>query len=344
MSRIQAKLASALLVLPILQSHLAHAARPNERPSEQPAAPSPVVPQLFAPGIVSGPANDGSPTFSPDGNTLLFTRSTANWGAILESHRTNGQWSKPALASFSGDWSNFAPEMSPDGSFLLFVALRPVDSPAAAANPKANHPVANLWRVDRKGTNWSEPARLPDEINIGHSIWKPSIAANGTIYFVAIDDKGAKRLYSSRFENGAYSKAQPLEFSSGSTGDVDPEVAPDESFLLFASDGRLPGDQKDHLFIVARKQNGWGPAVAIRFEGDDRFGYSTDNEPHLSPDKTTVYFSSDRPVPVEFPRTHEQAQRDVERLEEWDNSNANVWSIPLAPYLKQAVSAAQGAS
>ena len=30
------------------------------------------TPELFEPGIISGPADDGSPTFSPDGNTSLF--------------------------------------------------------------------------------------------------------------------------------------------------------------------------------------------------------------------------------------------------------------------------------
>jgi WD40-like Beta Propeller Repeat len=34
---------------------------------------SPPTPQIFAPGVASGPANDGSPAFSPDGNTIFFT-------------------------------------------------------------------------------------------------------------------------------------------------------------------------------------------------------------------------------------------------------------------------------
>ena len=45
------------------------------------------TPQVFAPGVVSGPANDGSPTFSPDGNTIFFTRSAANWSVIVESQQ-----------------------------------------------------------------------------------------------------------------------------------------------------------------------------------------------------------------------------------------------------------------
>jgi hypothetical protein len=39
----------------------------------------------------------------------------------------------------------------------------------------------------------------------------------------------------------------------------------------------------------------------IRYAGDDKNGYSTDDEPHLSPDDRTLYFSSDRAVPAHFP-------------------------------------------
>src|SRR5580700_9603140 len=53
--------------------------------------------------------------------------------------------------------------------------------------------VSNLWRVDRAGSGWSKPTRLPDTVNLaGQSIWKPSIAADGTIYFVSVE-KGGKR-------------------------------------------------------------------------------------------------------------------------------------------------------
>src|SRR5580658_3783149 len=82
------------------------------------------APTIFAPGVISGPANEGSPTFSPDGNTLLFTRSTT-WGIILESHRRHGVWSTLTIASFSGKWNNWAPEFSPDGRYVVFVELRP---------------------------------------------------------------------------------------------------------------------------------------------------------------------------------------------------------------------------
>jgi Tol biopolymer transport system component len=290
-----------------------------------------VTPELFSPGVISGPANDGSPTFTPDGNTLFFTRSTAAWSAIMESHRVAGQWSQPQLASFSGEYSDSSPGMAPDGSYLVFVSLRPKNSDAevSAQDPR----VANLWRVNRQGTGWSKPTRLPDTVNIGRSIWKPSLALDGTIYFVAINEKGQKRLFSSQFKNGEYQQAQPLSFSDGETSDVDPEIAPDGSFLVFCSSGRRKDDTKDHLFFVKRIGADWGPVLPMRYAGDTGAGNSTDDEPHLAPDHHTVYFSSDRGMPVKFPRSREQAIADLKRLEIWDNSNANVWFMPIDTWL-----------
>jgi Tol biopolymer transport system component len=285
-------------------------------------ADTPPVPELFAPGVISSPANDGSPTFTPDGNTLLFTRSTAGWSAILEAHRVNGTWTEPQLASFSGEWPDSSPGIAPDGSYAVYVSIRP------SSNGKTRE--AQLYRVDRATTGWGKPVPLPASVNIGPSIWKPSVAADGTIYFVSIDAAGHKRLYSAPRRGAGYAVAQPLSFSDGTLLDVDPEIAPDGSFLVFCSSGRLKGDPKDHLFIVHKTAAGWGDVQAIRYAGDDANGYSTDDEPHLGPDHRTLYFSSDRAAAVSFPRTHEQAVHDVQRLEQWDNSNANVWTIPLA--------------
>ena len=229
--------------------------------------------------------------------------------------------------------------MSPDGSYLVFESKcpkLPLDPPQKQGAESVPGVVSNLWQVDRMGASWSKPARLPDTVNlVGQSLWKPSIAADGTIYFVAIDTKGGKRLYSSRYLNSACQQALSLSVSDGTTLDADPEIALDGSFLVFCSAGRLPGDKKDHLFIVHRSGDGWGPVVPIRYAGDDANGYSRDDEPHLGTDHRTLYLSSDRSVPTHLPRSREQAQRDFERMEDWGyfTDYTNVWSIPLMPWL-----------
>ncbi len=162
------------------------------------------------------------------------------------------------------------------------------------------------------------------------------MTSDGSIYFVSIDAKGDKRLFCARREADGYQTALPVSFSSGNTGDVDPEVAPDESFMIFSSDGRVAGDTKDHLFIAFRKAGTWGMPAPIRYVGDDTNGYSSDDEPHLSPDLRTLYFSSDRSLPAHFPRTSAQASADVQRMESWDNGNNNAWYVPLAPLLESS--------
>jgi Tol biopolymer transport system component len=143
---------------------------------------------------------------------------------------------------------------------------------------------------------------------------------------VSIDTKGGKRLYAAARKGDGYAAAQPLSFSDGTTADVDPEIMPDGSLLVFCSSGRVKDDPRDHLYVVRRTPAGWGAVQPLHYAGD---GASIDDEPHLSPDHKTIYFSSDRAMPVAFPRTHEQAAADLKRLEAYDNSNANVWSIPL---------------
>jgi Tol biopolymer transport system component len=251
-------------------------------------------PQLFAPGIVSGVANAGSPTFTPDGRTMYFTRSDGNRSVILESHRVASAWSEPKAAPFSGgQWSDQQPALAPDGSFLVFVSVRA-------------H-VANLWRAERRGSGWSAPTRLPDAVNVGPSIWRPSVARDGSIYFFVIgkDDKGrTMRLYRAPSDHGQYLPAMPLPFSSGATADVDPEIAPDESFIVFASAGRAAADDShEHLFVAHRQGADWGPVTRVAYEGLDPT--TDDNEPRLSPDRRTLYFSSDRR----------------------GNGNTNVWSL-----------------
>ena len=47
-----------------------------------------VKPQIFAPGVISGPAHDSALAFAPDGKTIVFGRSSAAAAFILISHMT----------------------------------------------------------------------------------------------------------------------------------------------------------------------------------------------------------------------------------------------------------------
>ena len=282
-------------------------------------------PEIFAPGVISGPSNDADATLTPDGATVVFSRD----GALLVSTRSPTGWSTPRLAPFSGRWMDAQPTLAPDGSALVFVSNRPL------ADGDAKHPAGNLWRVERHGDDWGEPVHLPAVVNRGASIWGPSVAADGSLYFMdRVDAKGPFKLWRAQSRDGVWLEPQLQSFGDASTQDVDPAVAPDESFIVFASK-HPASEQHERLYIAFRAGAGWSKPIDL---GDavNGTGGSDSNEARLAPDGRTLYFTSDRQQPVNYPRTPAQADADLARIAAWDNGNQNIWRVSLVPWLDAA--------
>jgi len=285
------------------------------------ATPPEASPAIFAPGVISGPGNDADPAFAPDGNTVWFART----GAIMVSRRVGTGWSKPELAAFSGEWGDQQPTLAPDGSFLVFVSNRP-------AAPGDKPTGGNLWRVDKTKAGWSAPIHLPATVNRSAGVWAPSIAGDGSLYFI---DRGKPdaplRISRSQWRDGQYQAAVSVSFGDPSTQDVDPAVAPDESFIVFGS--MHPGpDAHERLFIAFKEAAGWGKPIDLGPAVNGR-GDTDTNEARLGPDHRTLYFATDRTTRIKFPRTRSQASEDLARIAAWDNGAQNIWSVSLAPWL-----------
>lgn len=303
--------------------------------SAHPAQPSPAAPEVFAPGVISGPASEDSAAFTPDGNSVFFDR--INWpnAAILVSHKVHGAWSTPRIAPFSGQWLDHDPAMAPDGSFLVFSSNRP-DKPgggpldAVFGNGKvAKGSGGHLWRVDRKGSGWGTPVRLPDAVNASTRTYAPSVAADGSVYFQRPDPAtGDFRLYRSQYRDGAYLPPVALDLGTPESHELDPAIAPDESFIVFDSN-YADKNSPDRLYIAFRDGDHWGKPIDLgnRVNGNGPWGS------HLGPDHRTLYFSSTRSTRVSYPRSRAQAERDLARMQAWDNAGENLWSISLAPWL-----------
>ena len=280
------------------------------------------VPTEFAPGVISGPADDADPAFGADGRTVVFARN----GTLLISTLRNGAWSEPAIAPFSGQWMDQQPTMSPDGRFLVFVSNRPVH----AGDDK--HPAGHLWRVDRLGDGWGQPIHLPPAVNRTASTWAPSDAGDGSLYFIERSAPDAPfRPRRAQYRDGGYLPSTPVDFGDATTQDVDPAVAPDESFIVFGS--MHPGpDAHERLFIAMRSGTGWSAPIDL---GDavNAAGSTDTNEARLGPDRRTLYFGTDRMSRPHYPRTAAQAQADQARTAAWDNGRQNIWSVSLDTWL-----------
>jgi Tol biopolymer transport system component len=288
------------------------------------------APVIFSPGVVSGPQNDGAPTFTPDGQSIYFERSYGKRSIIFESRRHGTSWSVPQVAEFSGPWSDQQPALSPDGRHMIFASARKEVTTAHPNDPPKT--LAGLWSVDRTKSGWSAPIRLPGTVNISNLVFKPSIAGNSDLYFMSAATSGTDgpdwRLFRSAWIDGAYQTAQPLPFSSGPYFDVDPYVSPDRSYIIFSSRGRRsPDDGHEHLYVVLREGAGWGAVHPLRYAGDD-WG-ADDGEAQVSPDGATLYFTSSRQPAVDRTKPRDQMLADIARSEAWDNGNTNVWTLPV---------------
>lgn len=301
-----------------------------------------VQPEVFAPGVISGPAAEDSAAFSPDGRTVLFDRIRWPNAAILMSHRTANGWSAPTIAPFSGRWLDHDPAMAPDGSFLIFSSNRPDRSggkplDAEMANGKVSPGSGgHLWRVDRKGDGWAEPVRLPDAVNSSSRIYAPSVAADGSVYFQRPGADGDFRLFRTQFRAGRYEEPVQVDLGDASAHELDPAIAPDESFIVF--DANYAGkDASDRLYIAFREGNGWSKPVDLGEEVNHGAPWGS----HLGPDHRTLFFSSPRGIAVHYPRTAAQGQQDLARMASWDNGLDNLWSVPLTPWLEAHTRAAR---
>lgn len=251
----------------------------------------------FAPGQIPGVANRAAaPAFSPDGKSVYFGTTPQKDITIMVSYYKDGKWTEPVIAPFSGDFHNLEPAFAPNGKYIIFASSRPVTADGNIIDGywgKKSYPGngGNLWKVELTNKGWGQPQRLPDVINQNTSIFSPAITADGSVYFMLPDTSGRFHIRRSQYKNGKYKTSVRPSFSVDAYGDVDPVVAPDESFLIFSS-GRPPAlPHTADLFIVFRTPKGWSEPLDLRqLISDKVFGV----EARLSPDLKTLYFSNQR--------------------------------------------------
>jgi hypothetical protein len=238
--------------------------------------------------------NDDTVTFTPDGATVFFHRSSGANETIMISHRINGHWSPPQPASFSGKWHDKNPLVAPDGSYLLFNSDRPTSSGGKALVQNyfggGAGPGANIWRVDhkddRKGNQWGDPVWLGPVINSDVFIDFPSVAADGTLYFMRFDAAvKIMHLWRSRYEHSAFLAPELVTLGDPAQSIHDPAVAPNQSFIVFDY-GKVKGGL-GRVCLAFREGDHWGKPIDL---GDDLnkdlpWGF------HLDADRHTIYFT-----------------------------------------------------
>ncbi len=241
------------------------------------------TPVVFARGIVSTDGLEHSPAvFSPDGNEVYWITArppgpnNSDWlSQAMTMRRENGRWSVPYVAPYD------ITMLSADGRRGYFRSLEDND----------------IWVVEKDGDNWGKPKCLNfvtqhPELKLAAD---PSIAYNGTLYFVG-NAKGLRTrnkygIYRTKLVNGEYAKPELLPPSINMPGFLNwtPFIAPDESYLIFSSDRRGQFGEGD-LYISFHNIIADTWSEPINMGGPINTG-SQERLPGVSPDGKYLFFT-----------------------------------------------------
>lgn len=245
------------------------------------AAPSD-TPAVFAPGILSKEGRfEQFLMFSPDGRGLIFGITNADWSAFsLHLMRMeDGQWTQPIPAPFLGsDSSALTASLSGGTDTAYFTSARP------------QYPPADIWMSVRGNGGWSEPTRLGPPISSGDDEWEVAVSRNGVLYFSSTraGGQGDIDIYRARPVDGGYAAVENLGPPINTTwGDDLPYIAPDESYLIFASD-RPGGFGNRDLYVSFRRNGTWTEPENL---GELINSEDWDIYPSMSPDARYLFFT-----------------------------------------------------
>ena len=237
-----------------------YAAAPSTTESGSATAPASAAARIeatpFAPGVVSTGAEEYRISFAPDGQTAYFARGDGFFpqsgdATIFETRLVDGEWSDPAVASFSGTYPDIDPWVSPDGNSVYFSSIRPVGGETRND--------ADVWRVDRAGDAWGDPVHLAavsselDELGA-------SVTAGGVLWFASERPGGAGGwdLYTAEpAGDGGFSEPQPVAAVNSPIWEFNPAISADGTLLVFTSINRGGGSGLGDLFESRLVDGAW---------------------------------------------------------------------------------------
>jgi len=157
----------------------------------------------------------------------------------------------------------------------------------------------DIWYVERIGEGWSEPINAGSPINSPLNEFYISFSQAGDMYFASRSPEEdapqyAYDIYRAAFDGNTYAQPEklPAEINT-SRYEADAFIAPDESYLIFASHRRA-GLGKGDLYISFKDENGnWTQA--------QNMGEGINTELHelcpiISPDGKYLFFTSNQDI------------------------------------------------
>jgi dipeptidyl aminopeptidase/acylaminoacyl peptidase len=282
-------------------------------------------PTIFSDGVISTSDYESSITVSPDNTVAYFVKSSPDLSlrVILVSHFKSGKWTTPEVASFSGEYNDTDPCFSPDGTKLYFASRRPVEGTAQKTDN-------DIWVVEKTNTGWNAPRHLGVPVNTESQETSPSVAADGTLYFVSNrpGGKGATDIYRAKLIDSAYSTPENAGDAINTPGpEVQVFATPDDNMLVIAALGRPDSVGSVDLYVSRRVDGAWSKPVNLGNKINSR---GVDSAPRISADGKHFFWTSTRGYGFEEQQAARLAAKELShKLRNAGNSLGDIYHIDM---------------
>jgi Tol biopolymer transport system component len=243
--------------------------------------------------VVNSSFQDFLPHLSSDGVSLYFTSNRPGgmggsdlWVAQRASH--NAAWGEPVNLGSTINTSGVesAPNLSRDGHYLFFSSTRP-----------GGFGSNDIWVSWRERTDddfaWEPPVNLGPNVNsgafeAGASLLRPEF------YFTSTRESDPNLdIFVSRVVGNTFGPTTRVTELSSADNDQRPSIRFDGLEIFFSSN-RESADGTQNIWVATRDGRGlsWSAPVPLGPEINTEF---FDQQPSISADGKTLFFSSDRP-------------------------------------------------
>lgn len=237
--------------------------------------PPGLVPELFAPGIISRKGRfESAITFSPDLTEVYFSASSEGENTSIHySKLEDNEWSPIKRANFTNGQKNaeMHPFVSPNGKRIYFTAL------------DSSFTDEKIWYANRIKDSWGDAIKLESPINDG-LVFSPNQAKNGDLFYTQLSDGNIKTNFAPN-RNGKYPEVQEVGIGFGHHA----FISPSQDYLLVTGLNKEDESRKDNdIYVYFRRQDGnWSkPSNLGRTINSDFDEVS----PRITPDGKYLFF------------------------------------------------------
>ncbi len=238
--------------------------------------PPGLIPEIFAPGIVSIDGRfEGTVSFSSDLTEMYFAADNKDQEtSIYFSKLEDDKWTPPKKVNFTNEEKKeeMHPFVSPDGKRIYFTAF------------DSSFEDEKIWYVNHLGNSWSDAIMLDSPIN-DDLVFFANQAKNGDLYYFNLSKF---KTYYAPNRNGEFPEVQEVALEFGHHA----FISPSQDYLIVTERSNQEENRRDNdIYVYFRNEDGtWSKPMNLGPKINTKFSEKT---PTITPDGEYLFFGRD---------------------------------------------------